>query len=52
MAYAINPELCTFCKKCIEECPTGAIVEGNVNGKDVCVVTSECIDCGGCEDAC
>ena len=52
MAYAINPELCTFRKKCIEECPTGAIVEGNVNGKDVCVVTSECIDCGGCADAC
>ena len=52
MAYAINPELCTLCKKCIEECPTGAIVEGNVNGKDVCVVTSEGIDCGVCEDAC
>ena len=36
----------------MDECPTSAIVEGNVNGKDVCVVTSECIDCGGCEDAC
>ena len=23
--YAINPELCTFCKSCMEECPTGAI---------------------------
>ena len=50
--YAINPELCTFCKKCIEECPTSAIVEGAVDGKEVCVVTSECIDCGACEDAC
>ena len=52
MAYVINAELCTFCKKCMDECPTGAIVEGNVDGKEVCVVTSECIDCGGCEDAC
>lgn len=50
--YVIDPELCTFCKKCIEECPTGAIVEGKAGDKEVCVVTSECIDCGGCEDAC
>lgn len=50
--YAINPDLCTFCKKCVEECPTGAIVEGKAGDNDVCVVTSECIDCGGCEDAC
>ena len=28
------------------------IVEGKAGDKDVCVVTSECIDCGGCEDAC
>ena len=28
--YAINPELCTFCKSCMEECPTGAIQEGAV----------------------
>ena len=50
--YAINPELCTFCKSCMEECPTGAIQEGAVDGKEVCVVSSECIDCGGCEDSC
>ena len=49
--YAINPELCTFCKSCLDECPTGAIQEGAVDGKEVCVVTSECIDCGGCEDS-
>ena len=48
--YAINPELCTFCKKCMEECPSGAITEGSVDGKEVCVVNADCIDCGGCED--
>lgn len=37
--YAINPELCTFCKSCMEECPTGAIQEGAVDGKEVCVVS-------------
>ena len=42
--YAINPDLCTFCKKCVEECPTGAIVEGKAGDKDVCVVSYECID--------
>ena len=42
--YAINPELCTFCKKCIEECPTEAIKESVVDGKDVCIVTDECFD--------
>lgn len=36
----------------MEECPTGAIQEGAVDGKEVCVVSSECIDCGGCEDSC
>ncbi len=38
--YAINPELCTFCKKCMEECPSGAITEGSVDGKEVCVVNA------------
>ena len=50
--YAINPELCTFCKKCMEECPSGAITEGSVDGKEVCVVNADCIDCGGCETRC
>ena len=31
---------------------SGAITEGSVDGKEVCVVNADCIDCGGCEDAC
>ena len=50
--YAVNPELCTFCKKCLDECPTESIYETKVGDKDVCAVKDSCIDCGACEDAC
>ena len=28
LAY-IDPEKCKLCRKCVEECPTGAIIETN-----------------------
>ena len=48
MAHKINPETCIACGACQGECPTGAIIEGDVYSVDPDI----CIDCGACEDAC
>jgi len=48
MAYKIDPELCSACGSCTGECPTGAILEGDV----YTISASECIDCGACSDVC
>lgn len=48
MAYKIDPDLCTACGSCIDECPTEAISEG-----DVYVINPDiCTDCGDCADVC
>lgn len=46
MAYKISDE-CLACGACIDECPNGAIKEG-----DIYSITDECIECGACLDAC
>ncbi len=48
MAYKINPDLCTACGTCIDECPVEAISAGDVYVID----GSSCIDCGACSGAC
>ncbi len=46
----IKPELCIGCTKCIQECPTDAIVGAP---KQMHVVLNEaCNGCGACVDAC
>ena len=48
MAYMIL-DTCSNCGKCLEECPPGAISQG----EDKCVVDAlSCIDCGACVDCC
>ena len=47
--YAINPELCTFCKSCLDECPTGAIQVTNHLAR---VDHALCIGCGACVEKC
>ena len=47
MAYKIT-ESCDACGICIDECPVGAISEG-----DIYVIDSDtCVGCGTCAGAC
>ncbi len=48
MAYQITED-CIACGACSEECPTGAISEGD----GIYVIDAEtCIDCGACAGVC
>ncbi len=48
MAYKISEETCIACGTCQGECPSGAIIEGDVYTIDPNV----CIDCGTCAGVC
>ncbi len=48
MAYKIDPELCTACGSCKDECPVDAISAGDVYSID----PDSCIECGACEATC
>ena len=47
MAYKISED-CVACGTCINECPQGAISEGDIYKID----PSLCVDCGTCADVC
>ena len=47
MAHKISDE-CIACGACINECPAGAISEGEIYSIDA----SKCTDCGECVGAC
>ena len=49
MAHIINPDECTACGACMDECPVEAISEGD----DFYTIDPElCTDCGACVDVC
>lgn len=48
MAYKISDD-CISCGTCAEECPVGAISEGD--GKYV-INAEKCIECGACAGVC
>ncbi|MFH1268094.1 MAG: 4Fe-4S binding protein [Planctomycetota bacterium] len=49
MPAKVDPEKCTGCEECIEECPVEAIELKD----DVAVVDEDtCSDCGQCIDIC
>ncbi|MDK2910518.1 MAG: hypothetical protein PWR20_2086 [Bacteroidales bacterium] len=47
MAYVITED-CVACGTCIDECPVGAISEGDIYKIDPDV----CTDCGSCAEVC
>jgi ferredoxin len=47
MAYKISED-CAACGTCIDECPVGAISEGDIYSID----PAKCTDCGTCADVC
>jgi NAD-dependent dihydropyrimidine dehydrogenase PreA subunit len=48
MAFKIDPEVCSACGACKDECPVDAIVSGDVYH----IEEDTCIECGACESAC
>jgi MinD superfamily P-loop ATPase len=48
MAFKIDPEICTACGGCKDECTVDAIVAGDVYQ----IEEDVCIDCGACESSC
>ena len=47
MAYVIS-DSCVACGTCIDECPVGAISEGDIYSID----PEACTECGTCADVC
>jgi ferredoxin len=47
MAYVINDD-CVACGTCIDECPVGAISEGDKYSID----PDQCTECGTCASVC
>ena len=47
MAYKISDK-CAACGTCMDQCPVGAISEGDIYK----INPDECIECGACASAC
>jgi formate hydrogenlyase subunit 6/NADH:ubiquinone oxidoreductase subunit I len=46
----IDPNLCTGCQRCVDICPTQALVQ--VDGKAVLRYPTRCTYCSACEEVC
>lgn len=51
MAYVIEPEKCTACGTCADQCPSSAISPAEDKSHYV-IDPEKCVDCGACESSC
>jgi heterodisulfide reductase subunit A len=53
LVAVVDPDICTWCDKCIGACPYGAIEQLSLNGREVAVISEAgCKGCGGCVPVC
>jgi heterodisulfide reductase subunit A2 len=49
----VDPDRCTWCGKCENACPYGAIEKLSLNGRDIAAISAAtCKGCGGCVPIC
>jgi heterodisulfide reductase subunit A len=53
LVATVDPDACTWCGKCLDACPYGAIAQLSLNGREVATISEAgCKGCGGCVPTC
>jgi heterodisulfide reductase subunit A len=53
LVATVDPDICTWCGKCENACPYGAIEKLSLNGREVATISETgCKGCGGCVPMC
>jgi heterodisulfide reductase subunit A len=53
LVAAVDPDICTWCGKCENACPYGAIEKLSLNGREIATISETgCKGCGGCVPMC
>ena len=53
LVATVDPDACTWCGKCVDACPYGAISLLSLNGREIATISETgCKGCGGCVPVC